>query len=113
MELTTKVVNGVAVAELSGDIDGSTAPAAQRGVLAASQGATKLLLDLTNVPFMSSAGLRMLLSTYRQVTGNGGKIVLVGVREDILDTMTVTGFLRFFTVCDSVDAGLQTLNQPE
>ena len=54
---------------------------------------------------MSSAGLRMMLLIYRQVIGGGGRVVLVGLSEDIKDTMSVTGFLDFFTMHDHVDAG--------
>ena len=58
---------------------------------------------------MSSAGLRMLLSTYRQVTSKNGRIVLVGLSEEIQDTMSVTGFLKFFTICTTLESGLATL----
>ena len=80
-------------------------------VLALIQPGVKLLLDMSQVPFMSSAGLRLLLLLYRQITGQGGKVVLVGVSEDIQDTMSATGFLAFFTLQSTVDAGLETLNQ--
>jgi anti-sigma B factor antagonist len=58
---------------------------------------------------MSSAGLRALLSTYRQVTSQQVALVLVGLSEEIKDTMTATGFLNFFTVHDTVEIGLTAL----
>jgi anti-sigma B factor antagonist len=86
----------VAVVEIIGDIDGKTAPAVQAQALASVTSSTKLLLDLTQVPYMSSAGLRVMLSVYRQVTAHQGEVVLVGLSENIKDTMLVTGFLDFF-----------------
>ena len=50
---------------------------------------------MSGVEYMSSAGLRMLLSMYRQISRQNGGIVLVGLAEEIKDTMSVTGFLNF------------------
>ena len=109
MEIKVETVDGVSVVKLSGDIDGSSAPAAQAEILPLAAPNCRILLDMSEVPYMSSAGLRMLLSTYRQVTGKNGRIALVGLSENIQDTMSVTGFLKFFTVCDSIATGLDAL----
>ena len=73
------------------------------------QPGSKILLDMSQVDYLSSAGLRMLLSLYRQVSSNNGSIALVGLSEEIKDSMSVTGFLRFFTLYDTVDAGLAAM----
>jgi anti-sigma B factor antagonist len=49
----------------------------------------------------------MLLSVYRQISGNQGRIVLVGLSEELKDTMSMTGFLGYFTVQDTLETGLQ------
>jgi anti-sigma B factor antagonist len=109
MEINLKSVGRVTVVEMAGDIDSNTAPQAQERILPLAQSGSKLLLDMSAVGYMSSAGLRMLLSTYRQVSRQNGTIVLVGLAEEIKDTMAVTGFLNFFTIRDTVDEGLKTL----
>ncbi|HLI52260.1 MAG TPA: anti-sigma factor antagonist [Thermomicrobiaceae bacterium] len=109
MNVAIKNLDDTTIAEISGDIDGSTAPMAQQQVLSAIKGGSNVVLDLSNVPYMSSAGLRMLLSTYRQVTNSGGKIVFVGVVDEIKDTMEVTGFLKFFTLAETLDDAMVTL----
>jgi len=58
---------------------------------------------------MSSAGLRMLLAMYRQVKSSDAHVVLAGLSEEIEDTMSMTGFLRFFTTSETVEAGLAVL----
>jgi anti-sigma B factor antagonist len=68
-----------------------------------------MLLDMSQVLYMSSAGLRMLLSVYRQVTGKAGQVVLIGLAENLEDTMSMTGFLDFFTTCKTLDEGLTAL----
>ena len=97
------------VVEIAGDIDGKTAPEVQQQVLSLVKSGGKILLDMTQVGYMSSAGLRMLLATYRQAESSDGHIVLVGLAEEIKDTMSMTGFLRFFTTHVTVEDGLAAL----
>ena len=61
---------------------------------------------MTKVNYMSSAGLRTLLLIYRQSTSQSVKIALVGVSEEVKDVMTMTGFVKFFALCDTLEAGL-------
>ncbi|MGC1308567.1 MAG: STAS domain-containing protein [Phormidesmis sp.] len=112
MEINITNVDQTKVIEVSGDIDASTASAAQQEILPAAKEGAPVLLDLTKVPYMSSAGLRVLLSIYRQVTSKNIPFVLVGLSEEIQDTMSVTGFLEFFTICDTPEAGLEQLKKP-
>ena len=109
MEITVKSSGQVMVVEMAGDIDSNTAPQAEEQILPLVQPGAKILLDMSGVEYMSSAGLRMLLSTYRQVSRQNGGIVLVGLAEEIKDTMSVTGFLNFFMIRDTVDEGLKAL----
>jgi len=111
MDIQIKTIEDVKVAILAGDVDAKTAPEVTEKVLPLAQDVgSKILLDMTQVTYMSSAGLRVLLSLYRQVTAkDGSKIVLVGLSEEIKDTMSVTGFLDFFTICPTLNEGLAAL----
>jgi anti-sigma B factor antagonist len=110
MEINVKSIGQVTVVEVAGDIDSNTAPQAQERILPLAQPGSKILLDMSGVGYMSSAGLRMLLSMYRQVARQNGSMVLMGLAEEIKDTMSITGFLNFFTIRDTVDEGLQALD---
>lgn len=109
MNVTTSQVGEVTVVALEGDIDGSTAPQAQAAILDQAKPQGKLILDMSQVAYMSSAGLRMLLVTYRTISAQQGEVVLVGLAEDLKDTMAMTGFLDFFTYHETLDAGLAEL----
>jgi anti-sigma B factor antagonist len=113
MELNIKKINQATVVNIIGDIDGKTAGEIQEQILPQIQAGSKVLLDMSRVEYMSSAGLRMLLSMYRQVKGNDGRIALVGLSEEIQDIMSTTGFLSHFTTCSSVDEGLNALREEE
>ena len=109
MEIAVATENGVTVAEITGEIDGRSAPVFQEKVLLLITQGGRILLDLRSVPFMSSAGLRVMLLTYRESTAKSAKMVLVGMKPEIKSSMSATGFLRFFTVCDTREAGMEAL----
>jgi anti-sigma B factor antagonist len=109
MTCTISVVEGVHVVTLEGELDANTSPAAQRDIMPLAGEGRRILLDMTGVSFMSSAGLRLLLSTYRQVASLGGAIALSGLSEELRDTMSMTGFLSFFSVHDDTGRGVAAL----
>lgn len=109
MEINTKTEQDITIIELSGDIDANTAPTVSETVLPLATPGSKIIMDMTNVPYMSSAGLRVLLSLYRQTTNKNGKVVLVGLSEELTDTMSVTGFLDFFKTAENRESGLAAL----
>ena len=111
MDITIKTVEKITVVDLTGDIDGKTAPQVQEQVLPLLQPGCKVVLNIAGVEYMSSAGLRLMLTTHRQASSNSGKVVLVGVSNEIQETMSATGFLRFFTLADTVKAGVAALKE--
>ena len=64
---------------------------------------------MSRVSYMSSAGLRMLLASYRAIAGKGGTVLLAGLSEDLSDTMSLTGFLSFFKTSATVLEGVGLL----
>lgn len=109
MEIKTLTVEEVMLVELAGEVDANTVPIIQEKVLPLALPGNKILIDLSKVPYMSSSGLRMLLSLYRRTNAHDGKLVLVGLSEEIQDIMSVTGFLDFFKTCETLESGLLLL----
>lgn len=111
MEINIKTIEGIIVVEIDGDIDEKTAPQAQEQISPLVQPDCKIILNMTKVYYMSSAGLRFIITTYRQVSNNNGQILFAGLSTPIRMTMSTTGFLRFLAVYDSVEAGLAALQK--
>ena len=111
MDVRNQTVGDVVVITLEGELDGKSAPVTQQQILPLISEEGKILLDMSGVGYMSSAGLRMLLLFYRQALSKDSKIALVGLSEEIQDTMSATGFLDFFVVSDTVDSGVEVLRQ--
>jgi anti-sigma B factor antagonist len=84
------------VVTLTGALDGKTAPEAQAALAPVLADSTVIVMDLSAVSYMSSAGLRVLLLIHRQLAGKKGRAILVGLSESLAETMRITGFLQFF-----------------
>lgn len=112
MDITIKRREGIVVAEISGELDGATAPLAEAQLLPLAHQEHRLLLDVSRLTYMSSAGLRIVLKLYRTMAGKNGHIALAGPSEYIRDTMSMTGFLSFVPTYESLSAGLKALQQP-
>lgn len=95
--------------ELEGSIDGKTAPQIREELSAPLQQVQKLIIDMSRVDYLSSAGLRLLLLLYREVTARNGKLVLLQASPEIRTVMSHTGFLNFFTLADSQQEALHAI----
>lgn len=110
MEINTHKENDTyIVIQISGAIDGSSAPELRDAIALASEESQQLLLDMQNVHFMSSAGLRVMLLLHRQLQQNDGRVILVGMLEPIFDAMEATGFLKYFETAPDLDTGKELL----
>lgn len=111
MNVNVREESNYVLLEASGDVDGATAPTLQEAVLGAAKPDCRLLLDMSRVEYMSSAGLRVMLLLHRQITAGKGKVILVGLSDDLKATMRDTGFLKYFVVADDVSSGAAALDQ--
>ncbi|GEO81283.1 STAS domain-containing protein [Pararhodospirillum oryzae] len=109
MAINVSECQAVKVIAVDGSIDGKTAPEVQGEILPAVAGIDRVILDLSQVDYMSSAGLRMLLTLYRQFQARKGRIALVGVSEEIQDVMSHTGFIGFFALADTLEEAVALL----
>ena len=112
MDVRKEVIDSIMVIVLTGDLNSRSAPSVQEQVLPALPPDGRVLLDLSRVPFVSSAGLRTLLLIYRQAQAVNSSVALVGLSADIRRVLSATGFLGFFAVADSLPGGLDALREP-
>ena len=109
MNIEFETVDGITVVTLFGELDSRTAPMVQEELAAMPRPEGRVLLDMSGVNYISSAGLRALLMLYRQMAANDGRVALAGLSENIRDVMTVTGFLEFFDDYATLEDGVAAL----
>lgn len=76
---------------IEGRVDTTTAPELDNQLKDSIEGVTDLILDFTKVEYVSSAGLRVLLSAQKTMNKQG-QMKLIGVSDDIKEIFDITGF---------------------
>ena len=111
--LSERVQDGYAVAELSGELDISSASDLRKRLFdILTDQASNLILDLSGLGFIDSTGLSVLVAADRRAEELGGSFSLVGLQKIVARVLHVTSLDRHFpifpTVEDAILAGRKT-----
>lgn len=82
---------------LEGRLDTSTAPDLEAAINSNLEGVTKLVLDFYRVEYISSAGLRVLLSA-RKTMASKGEMLIRNVSDEVMEIFDITGFVDILTI---------------
>jgi stage II sporulation protein AA (anti-sigma F factor antagonist) len=100
MEIATEHLDSIVVVRITGRFYSSDAQAVEDGLVAAlgGGGAPHLALDMTELDYISSAGLRVLLKLAKQIQRRNGKVVLFGLRSNVREVFSISAFDRIFSI---------------
>ncbi len=107
MDVQTEHRDGVAVVVVTGDVDAGSADelrSALNGLLAA--GEHRLVVDLSAVPFMDSAGLATLVQIFKRVRIVEGDVRLAALQPAVLRVFELVRLTRVFDVHDSAESAV-------
>jgi len=94
----SKEVNGNACTfSLEGRLDTTTAPQFETEIKGSLEGVTSLIMDMAKLEYISSAGLRVLLSA-QKIMNKQGSMVIKNSSEEINEIFDVTGFSDILTI---------------
>lgn len=96
MEIKTKTEGSKMTIAVSGRVDTVTAPELEAGLKFGD--ATNVLVDLGDVPYMSSAGLRLLLTAHKTMLAKGGELQIANVQPSVKEVLDITGFADIFNL---------------
>jgi anti-sigma B factor antagonist len=85
------------IIEVVGRLDTITAPVLEKTIGENVAGICNLILDFKGLEYISSAGLRVLLGTQKKMK-NSGSMKLIGVCEDVMEVLEMTGFADILTI---------------
>lgn len=97
MEIIKNVNGSTLNIALEGRLDTITAPELERALKGSLESATALVLDFSRLEYISSAGLRVLLSAHKAMSKKGGMKV-THVNEVVAEVFEVTGFADILTI---------------
>ena len=111
MEISQKEEKGIVSIAIKGRMDADSSPDAEKVVKEAlGAEANRLLFDLGELEYLSSAGLRVLLSAAKEMRRREGKIVLCSLNEFVKEIFEVSGFQSLIPIVDSVESGIEVLS---
>jgi anti-anti-sigma factor len=99
MEIAQVAVGESLVVAPAGRVDSTTSETLERALAAALDGgARRLVVDFSDVSYISSVGLRVLLVTAKRMRTERGALVLCGLGDAVRQVFDLAGFLPLFTV---------------
>lgn len=98
MNIVKSVDSQGIVLSLDGRIDTLSSPQLQTAILQAFQSDKILTLDFTKVPYISSAGLRVLLIGQKTATAKGGSLTLCHVSDAVMNVLDMSGFSNILNI---------------
>ena len=82
-----------------GRLDTPTAVKAQQEITPLLENADKtIILDCTNLQYISSSGLRLFLTIRKETSAKGGKVIIENIKEEIRKVFMMTGFFNLFEI---------------
>jgi anti-anti-sigma factor len=110
MKLMEKTVGHISIIGLSGSLDGQTGQQTQDYLLQLlQQGRKFLVLEFSNLSFLASAGLRVLMNINKRSKALEGRIILAGLSDTISGVLEVTGFTPYLEICVTSDEAVKRL----
>jgi anti-anti-sigma factor len=101
MQIATRTSNDIHIVAITGSLDSTTSPEAQKSLDAVVAGAKKVALDFSQLDYISSAGLRVLLGAAKHLRASGGKLGMFGLNQSVREVFEISGFATILSVYQS------------
>ena len=110
MKIVHQEKEGIMCLRIDGRLDAESAPEAETTVKSLlKQGVQRLLFDLSQMDYISSAGLRVILMAVKELRNKQGKVVLCGLTPYVKEIFDVSNFSSIIPITDTIEKGLQQI----
>lgn len=114
LDITEYSIADTHITKLSGRLDGVNSDEINKYILTLlDKGIRNVIFDFSDVSFLSSAGLRVLLVNQKKITSAGGEIALYKISSSINEVFRMSGFLRIFRVIENDDEFIKAVTKTE
>ncbi|MCA1945072.1 MAG: STAS domain-containing protein [Desulfovibrio sp.] len=108
MSVTTRLHGDVAILTVTGRLDTEDTQGLEQYVLKAlEEGKNKVVFDFTELDYINSSGLRVLVMAYQRLRKSQGTVAVCGLKDYILEVFEISGYDKLFTLCQSTSDLLQ------
>ena len=110
MEATVEEKGDVVVIRVKGRLDAASSPQLEKKILSIIEaGHFKLMLNMAEVDYLSSAGMRLMLSVSKKLKHLEGKVVACSLNDDVVEVIKMAGFQQVLEIYPSEEEGLNHL----
>lgn len=110
MDIYEERRDGCLILCLDGRLDATGSKLFEEKILAMVEGGeTRFVIDLSQLNYVSSSGLRVFLLASQRLTPAGGKLIICSVQEPVSQVFEIVGFSSIFSILSSKDEALQNL----
>lgn len=114
MKIAEKKQGSIVIFQVEGRLDSTTSPDLEKKILGAiTEGSHDVVLDLSLLEYLSSAGIRLLVQCHKELEKQAGHIVLSAVPKPIENILYITGFLPYFRVFDHTSHAIEAIENKE
>ncbi|MDJ0914843.1 MAG: STAS domain-containing protein [Desulfobacterales bacterium] len=111
MEITQTEQNGILILKIIGRLDAVTATEAEKTIDTIMEGETsKIVFDFSQLEYLSSGGLRVILGTAKELKRRDGNVALCSLNEYVKEIFEVSGLEALIPIKDTIDEGLQSMS---
>ena len=108
MEINSRKDKGCLIVSVKGRIDALTAPDFEKSLSECiSQGESFLVINLTDLDYISSAGLRSILAIAKVLKAKGGKMIFASLKGTVKDVFKISGFGSIFQIFETEEEALK------
>jgi anti-sigma B factor antagonist/stage II sporulation protein AA (anti-sigma F factor antagonist) len=108
MEIDTRKEKGVVVVSVKGRMDAITSLEFDQSMSnLVSAGENMFLINLSQLEFISSSGLRSVLKLAKELKANNGKILFAALRDPVFNVFKISGFNTIFKIYDTEEDALR------
>jgi anti-sigma B factor antagonist len=109
LEIIERQTETIDIFALKGRLDASSSQEAEQRINAViTSGSSKILINLCDLDYISSSGLRVLLAAFKRLKKEGGALKLACLKPHIMDVFTMAGFNRIFSLYPDETTALQS-----
>jgi len=106
LHIESEEQHGVIILRLDGRLDASSSPILEKALGPYLSKKKNILLDFLKVDYLSSAGMRLLLSTSKKIKAHEGQMALSSMNEEVMEILKMAGFERILNVYPTEESAI-------
>ncbi len=113
LEITIAIKKKILVVSLSGELDHHTAKEVKNLIeeVIKNRNVRNLIFDFTNLTFMDSSGIGVVVGRYKLIRSMGGKLAIAGAQKNVNKLLYMSGINKIIETYDCVDSAVKELQE--